>query len=479
MKNLKTIILMFVLFFIFFVGVIRVQAACVDSDASAGRYTLSGSCSFAENVDGIDANGANSTNSAILTVTTGVTLTVDQNQTIATGIIDLKGGGSIIITKGGTAKILLKQPLYITDIDGDTYPASPTLSTTSTGRVRLYTIPDANRAVLDCNDSLTNNQNTLSTTYYPDSDLDNYTATAVTGATDKCSTASTWNTATQSSIPGVASNNATFTAGQRKAAASASTDCNDTGTNSSNVFVSFSGSCYTDADDDNYGTGSLKTCGNNATCGSAAWASGGEGTAAASGDFYSNANDCEDDNVAVYPGTDCSLGTCSICATTGGSCGYKTAGEQGQPVCTRCNGSSYTPVNITNNTQDTEGSNLCTATCKKCSAGSCINQTNAQDLFNQCAATGIVVRPNEQSNETCTQKCDNFSHTEDLCSGSSAACATHIGSCASIGTDTNGTNTYYTKWNSSLQDCVPAVGSCSTTMAVTSLGCQYTRCRCQ
>jgi len=197
-------------------------AACTSS-STGDRFTLNESCSFSGALlDGIDANGTNSTNSAILTVVSGVTLTIPAQQTLATGIIDLKG--SIVIIKNG--KIKLKTPIYMTDSDDDNISASSSpIIVPNAADKRKYTI--TNPAVADCNDSLTNNQNTLSTTYYPDSDLDNYTATAVTGATDKCSTASTWDTATQSSVPGVASNNATFSAGARKASASSPSDSND------------------------------------------------------------------------------------------------------------------------------------------------------------------------------------------------------------------------------------------------------------
>ncbi len=67
-----------------------------------------------------------------------------------------------------------------------------------------------------------------------------------------------------------------------------------------------------------------------------------------------------------------------------GNCIPLPAGEYELPACQRCNGTSIDPVNITDDTQDTEGSNLCNQECKKCSGGSCINQTGREDLFNQC-----------------------------------------------------------------------------------------------
>jgi len=63
------------------------------------------------------------------------------------------------------------------------------------------------------------------------------------------------------------------------------------------------------------------------------------------------------------------------CSGTGYACGYLAAGEQSQPVCKRCSGNSYNPVNIAQGSQDAEGpSYLCTATHYRCDgAGACTN----------------------------------------------------------------------------------------------------------
>ena len=59
------------------------------------------------------------------------------------------------------------------------------------------------------------------------------------------------------------------------------------------------------------------------------------------------------------------------CNGTGYACGYLSE-EASQPTCKRCTGSSYDPANIANAAQDTEGSNLCTATHYRCDgAGTC------------------------------------------------------------------------------------------------------------
>jgi len=92
-------------------------------------------------------------------------------------------------------------------------------------------------------------------------------------------------------------------------------------------------------------------------------------------------------------------GLCSFCSQTGSctdhqcgepdiinnTCIPKVPGEYGLAVCKRCNGISLDPVNVADNTQDAEGSNMCNVPCVKCSSGQCVNQTSAQDLFNQCS----------------------------------------------------------------------------------------------
>jgi len=83
----------------------------------------------------------------------------------------------------------------------------------------------------DCNDALSGHNFTLAATYYPDADLDTYTLTGVSAGTGVCATASTWNASTASSVPGVGSTAATFSAGARKAAASATADCLDSDAN--------------------------------------------------------------------------------------------------------------------------------------------------------------------------------------------------------------------------------------------------------
>lgn len=425
MKYKNLFLLIFGIFLLSFCGVSTVRAVdCFDDDADSDRYYLSESCSFpGALLDGIDSDsGATGTNSAILTVVEGVTLTIPAQQTLATGIIDLKGGGSIVIVKNGQIK--LKAPIYMTDSDDDHTPASTSatlIPNVADKRKHTITAPTSS----DCNDSYTGYENTLSENYYPDLDGDTYTTSATSAGTARCSSQTTWDTTTSVTYPGQTADPTTVTLATRKNSANGS-DCHDTGTDANLVWAS--NTCYIDLDNDNW-TNGTKTC-TNAACASATKASTGNSTTVVTytaGNLQATIGDGSDSNDA------------QACAT-----GANPAG-----------------------------------TCNKCVTGAIAYQTSSQDLFNECTATGIVVRWNEQSDKTCTQFCADYSHTEDLCNGSSAACATHSGSCASIGTDTGGTNTYYTGWSATLEDCIPKVGSCSTKMAVSSLGCQVTRCRCQ
>ncbi len=66
------------------------------------------------------------------------------------------------------------------------------------------------------------------------------------------------------------------------------------------------------------------------------------------------------------------------CNGTGYTCSYLNSGEQSQPVCKRCTGSSYDPVNIAQGSYDAEGTNTCTATHYRCDgSANCTNPTQA------------------------------------------------------------------------------------------------------
>ncbi len=142
----------------------------------------------------------------------------------------------------------------------------------------------------------------------------------------------------------------------------------------------------------------------------------------------------------------------SYCGTTGcytdnciggsNACGYYTSGERNcTTACTTCDGAtSASCVNMANNTQDTQGVYTCSATCKKCSAGSCVNQ-GVEDLFSQCADVSCAVNLCNACGTTCTTLCAGTYKNSGLCNGSGACAANVACGCVSVGTDTAGTNT--------------------------------------
>ena len=153
-------------------------------------------------------------------------------------------------------------------------------------------------------------------------------------------------------------------------------------------------------------------------------------------------------------------GVCQACQN--GACGVRSAGEYGLPACQRCDGVSMTPVNIANNTQDTEGSNLCNQICKKCSAGSCINQTNSEDLFGQCSASVVPhVVLNSNADISCGSVCASISCETGLCNGL-GACGGPC-TCKSVGTDAAGTN---------MKACVnTGINQCDSVLVDAGCGC--------
>lgn len=159
-------------------------AASCASVPISGNYTVTANCTFANAVDGVDA-GTGTTNTAVLTVNTGQTLTVGTTtQTIAYGSITLQSGSAIIITKG-TGSSMVKGPLWMTDQDADGYPASTTQISQATqpanGRRRNL---ETTIAAADCLDTDATKYQNL--TGYNDLDGDTYTS----GTTQICSGAS-------------------------------------------------------------------------------------------------------------------------------------------------------------------------------------------------------------------------------------------------------------------------------------------------
>jgi hypothetical protein len=150
MKYTKLLSLLFVV--ALFATFTSKPAYAVACSAQAGStVTVSSSCTFSGTKDGVDA-GSGNTNTGIISITSGATLTVGAGQTIAYGSITKgAGGGSIIKTGGG---VLLKGGIWYTDADTDGYAASttPVIQTTApaSGRHRNAM---TNVATADCNDA--------------------------------------------------------------------------------------------------------------------------------------------------------------------------------------------------------------------------------------------------------------------------------------------------------------------------------------
>jgi hypothetical protein len=125
-----------------------VSATSCSTRPASGNHTINDACSFPSTIDGVDS-GTGDTNTAVLTVTTGGTLTVGAGTTLAVGSLSLTGG-SIVVVNTGLVKI--GTPLYVVDADTDNYSPSPSTFYTSsgTGRVRRNTL--ANLSNTDCDD---------------------------------------------------------------------------------------------------------------------------------------------------------------------------------------------------------------------------------------------------------------------------------------------------------------------------------------
>ena len=142
--------------------------------------------------------------------------------------------------------------------------------------------------------------------------------------------------------------------------------------------------------------------------------------------------DYNDSSDTVYPGTVCG-GDCSTNDSTG-ACVAVSAGENSFAACQRCNGSSLAHVNITDNTQDTEGSNVCSTTCKTCNgSGSCVDQGSGEDLFSHCSTfdtcTSYIYG---WSGNNCAKYSGSSSNNGD-CNGSGACYTSVADSCSGIG----------------------------------------------
>jgi len=348
------ILIVFFLFAIFFLlKAISANAASCPSVPVGGDYTVATSCTFAYNVDGVD-NGN-------LTIDSGVTLTINAGYTVVWNpgksvIVN----GSIAINKGSPGGQLRKGYIYAADIDSDGYYAGFVFRVTdtspgglSTRRKNLASWPSS----FDCDDSTSTKYQNLSC--YKDNDGDGVVGSSAYTVCcgSSCGSGCTGYTGT----PG--------------------TDCLDS---NANIYQNIA-SLVTDADHEGYsvGTAATQCVGTTTTIGGRTYYNDTSNNYSWLPFGSSLGTDIDDNNACA----DTTTHLCGNADNTAGTCTAKTAGEQGLAACKRCDGTSIDVVNLTSYAEDSEGSNLCNATCNGCSAGSCIAFNNYTDTYgaNTCS----------------------------------------------------------------------------------------------
>ncbi len=285
-------------------------------------YSASSSCLFANSTnDGVD-KGTGTTNTAVLTIAKGTTLTVSTNQTVAFGSI-YKPGATVVRLSGGS---LRRGAIWVADADGDGYPDNPGTQ----GQLIRTTQPSghARRAVVggytqvDCDS--TNATKFKNYIGHTDVDQDGYTTSSTAALYCGGSTlAGAGLSATSSGVDCLDSNvniftnqtvatdadqdgRSTSTATSQCAGASSTVNGRTYYRNASNV-VAFIGTAstlatsdcndadatkyqnltvYTDADGDTYGTGASSS-----VC---------SGAGASAGYTIVNGTDCNDANANIY-----------------------------------------------------------------------------------------------------------------------------------------------------------------------------------
>lgn len=411
MQNISVIMLF--LIFGLFTQLRPVSAACnfhqlmTDTSKDVSNFTSTCTITAVEGVDNPQNSETSTTTDASITLATNSAITINNGGTLAVNSLSITGG-SIAIQTGGQIK--LNTPLYIADDDADGHAVDFTLYTASaSGRRRLGLM--SNFTTVDCNDGSA----LVFTSHaqcYADADGDTYTAGLA--ADTACLNTSSCATATKASASTTGAAVTTYTAGRLANAANGS-DCNDTGTNAANVYVS--ATCYADADNDDYGTGTAKSCTNNATCGSATWASGGAGTAAASGNFAANATDCYDANANAKPGST----TCSTTHRGDGSYDYNCSGTN-----TKC-GTTYNYATTASSYTRSVGLGSCNNNNCRCATVS--NNQYSPATFN-CGETGAICTGSSSFEYGCNEdpKCGG----DCVPSGTTSKCtsiATGVQSC--------------------------------------------------
>jgi len=202
------------------------------------------------NIIGVDDGGT--PNRAIFEANSGV-MTINANDTLAVGVLDLTGG-SVAIAQGGIIKI--GEPIWYVDTDNDGFSNNGKLyvGTQPPGgkRKNTATAQLLNPLMADCNTALSGYNFTLpSATYYIDTDADTFTSGSASSGAAICANAATWPASTSISAPGSTSVT-NFTLGTRRTIASGAADCNDGSYNATNTCCAIA-TRYRDADGDGYG----------------------------------------------------------------------------------------------------------------------------------------------------------------------------------------------------------------------------------
>lgn len=317
-----------------FISQEALAAACANVPLG-GSYTVAASCAFDGTVNGVE-NGTT-------TISSGMTLTINSGQTVVWNPgYSIIINGSIAINKGTPGGQLRKTYIWMIDADNDGYSATSTQYAQDTSPANGKRRWQMTSAALD----------------YSDTDSAIYPGRCCNGGCSINNSDGTCGSRVAGEVGCTALTGATTTlpACQR---------CNGVSTATTTV---------ADNTQDTEGTNTCTATCRKCSAGSCALQTSAE-------DLF---NHC---TTATPPAADsCKSANCS---GTGAACGYLSAGEQSQPVCKRCSGSSYDPVNIDSTAQDSEGTNKCdntSGTCYRCSgAGSCTYQLATQDLGSQCA----------------------------------------------------------------------------------------------
>ena len=360
-----------------------------------GNYTVTADCTFANTVDGVDNGG--------MTINTDTTLTINTGQTIAwTSGYSITINGTIAMSGGE----LRKTNLWLIDTDADGYPTSATQiaqTDTPTGGRRRKDISSGTNSSFTYVADITEFD-------YDDTDNTIYYGTVCGG---DCSTNNS------------AGDCVAVSAGENSLAVCKR--CNGSSLSSVNIADNTQ-----DTEGSNVCSADCVNCNGSGSC----------------------VNQTNSEDLFTDCGTtNCSSGNCN----GSGACGYLTSGEGNCAACKTCVGAtSSSCVNIADNTQDAEGSNVCSATCKNCNgSGSCVNQ-GVEDLFNQCGTTNCssgncngsgacgYLTSGDGNCATCgtcvgatSASCVNYTNnTQDTgCTGTCQACQSGSCSNASNGTD--------------------------------------------